>query len=112
MSQKPSIQNPHLRPSPEYDPGLLQQYFGPGWYVNTNFGWIKCIGMDKDGTNPPDNAGNAQWFQTRKDAEKSLVRTNITTEGGKRKRGYSRRRRGDKRKSRRGSKKRKLKMRG
>ena len=109
MSQKPSIHNPHLRPSPEFV-SEYKTYWGAGWYGHSNKGLIECYGTEY--SKPPVANANAQWFQTRDEAEQSLVRTNITTEGGKRKRGYSRRRRGDKRKSRRGSKKRKLKMRG
>ena len=99
-----SIQTPHTRPPPQFDPGPLKGYWGPGWYGNSNFGWIICYGTDI--SKPVDNA---TWYESRQEAEKSLVRSNITTEGGNRKRGYSRRRRGGKRKSRRGGKK--LKMR-
>ena len=107
MSHEPSIQTPHLRPSPDFNPGPLQAYGGAGWYGNSNFGWIVCYGKVKS-RKPVDNA---TWYESREEAETSLAHPNITTKGGKRKRGYSRRRRGDKRKSRRGGKKLKLKMR-
>jgi hypothetical protein len=102
-----SIQTPHLRPPPPFNSGLLKDYWGPGWYGNSNYGWIVCYGIDHN-SEPVDNA---TWYESRQEAEDSLVRSNITTKGGNRKRGYSRRRRGDKRKSRRGGKKLKLKMR-
>ena len=102
-----SIQNPHLRPSPDFDRGPLQDHWGPGWYGNSGRGWIVCYGTD---ISKP--VANAQWFETREEAEASFAHPKITTNGGNRKRGYSRRRRGDKHKSRRGGKKRKLKMRG
>ena len=104
-----SIQTPHTRPPPPFDPGPLQSYTGPGWYGNSNFGWIICYGTRQSPVPDAPDDVNVGWYESRQEAEKSLVRSNITTKGGNRKRGYSRRRRGGKRKSRRGGKK--LKMR-
>lgn len=99
---------PHLRPPPDFNPGPLKDYWGSGWYGDSKKGWIVCYGKDKSRVPAPDDV-SVEWYESRQAAEQSLVRSNITTKGGNRKRGYSRRRRGDKRKSRRGGKK--LKMR-
>ena len=87
--------------APSSDLGNFQDHWGPGWYANNFRGSVVCYGINKD-KKPADNGNYATWYETRQAAEAVETRPKISTQGGRRKRNYSRRRRGSqKSKSRR-----------